>query len=286
VEDGALTEVSSVSSRPGDGIDGIVISTPTFTHNSLIREAAIHGLHIFTEKPVDVTSELISELFDVCKQNNATLCCGFQRRFDNAYVAVERAIREGRIGSPLMATIFFGDHPAPPTEFMMTGGNIFMDLLPHDLDYVRWCLQDDVKSVYATGTSSTDELRDAGVHDNAIAVVTFQKGAVVTFTMSRGASYGYDQRCDFFGSRGMARVENESAHVGVVSDKDGVHASKLKHSFPQRFEQAFKAELNAFADAILDRTTPWPVTATDCIAVQVVSDAARESCESDLPVIL
>jgi len=102
----------------------------------------------------------------------------------------------------------------------------------------------------------------------------------VTLFMSRSATYGYDQRCEIFGEHGMVSVRNEHAHSAVLSNIEGVHSSKLKHSFPQRFEQAFASELDAFADTLLLKV-PWPVTADDCIHVQKVADAARLSCELD-----
>jgi myo-inositol 2-dehydrogenase/D-chiro-inositol 1-dehydrogenase len=75
------------------------------------------------------------------------------------------------------ANLFFADHPCPPKEFLLNGGgNIIMDLAPHDVDYILHTLQDDVVSVYATGTSSTDELAAAGVHDNATMLMKFAKG--------------------------------------------------------------------------------------------------------------
>jgi len=103
-------------------------------------------------------------------------------------------------------------------------------------------------------------------------------GAVVTLTMSRSACYGYDQRCEIFGENGLASVGNEHSNTCVVSDGSGIHSSRLKHSFPQRFHTAFASELDAFADTMMFGKS-WPVTAEDCIAVQQVSDAARESCE-------
>lgn len=277
VDTSSLSSQSS-SSHSEKPIDGIVLCAPTFVHDSVIREAAANGLAIFTEKPVDETSDKISDLFDVCAKNNVSLCCGFQRRFDESYVAARNALKEEKIGKPVSASIFFADHPCPPIEFLLTGGNIFMDLSAHDIDYIRWALQDEVSSVYATGSSSMKELEDAGVHDNATIVMTFKKGTVVTLTMSRSACYGYDQRCEIFGTAGLIKVENEPTNTSILSDKDGVHQSRLKHSFPQRFHSAFTAELDAFADCLL-LDTPWPITAKDCINVQRVADAARESCE-------
>jgi len=207
-----------------------------------------------------------------------SLCCGFQRRFDESYVSVAKAVQRGQIGRPITSSIFFADHPCPPIDFLLTGGNIFVDLSAHDVDYIRWVLNDEVASVFATGTSSTETLEEAGVHDNATVVMKFQKGAIVTLCMSRSASYGYDQRCEIFGDRGLVAVDNHHTNSAVLSDDGGIHRSRYKYSFPQRFNQAFAAELDTFADVLLDQRV-WPITENDCVAVQKVSDAARLSCE-------
>lgn len=109
-------------------IDGVVLCAPTFTHEDVICEAAEYGLPIFVEKPVDETAEKIENLFNICDKHGAKLCCGFQRRFDDSYVAVTDAVRHGKIGKPISANIFFADHPCPPIEFLLSGGDIFMDL--------------------------------------------------------------------------------------------------------------------------------------------------------------
>ena len=106
----------------------------------------------------------------------------------------------------------------------------------------------------------------------------FVTGTVVTLFMSRSATYGYDQRCEIFGDRGMVTVGNQHAHNTTLANSDGFHQSKLQHSFPQRFEQGFAGELDAFADTLLLKQ-PWPVTGQDCVRVQRVADAARLSCE-------
>jgi len=225
---------------------------------------------------VDETGDKITDLFAYCKSCNIQLCCGFQRRFDATYKAVSDAVRGGKIGKPMSASIFFADHPCPPIEFLLTGGDIFMDLSAHDVDYIRYALDDDVDSVFATGSSSDERLREAGVYDNATVVLTFKKGTVVTLTMSRSACYGYDQRCEIFGSEGLANVNNEFAESSIISNVAGVHQSRLKHSFPERFEQAFGQELDTYADCI-NAGVEWPIAREDCIATQLVADACRKS---------
>ena len=111
-------------------------------------------------------------------------------------------------------------------------------------------------------------------------------GTVVTLFLSRSASYGYDQRCEIFGTDGMVQVGNVPEHTAVVSTATGVQHARLQHSFPQRFHQAFAMELDAFADTLLVEGTTWPVTAQQCIHVQRCADAARLSCDTGKIVFL
>jgi myo-inositol 2-dehydrogenase / D-chiro-inositol 1-dehydrogenase len=182
----------------GDGANralyGCIISTPTSTHGDLIREAARHRLSVFVEKPVAESADEIEELFDCCEKADVHLCCGFQRRFDPSYVEACRAIQRhgegepasgggggsGGIGRPLYAHVFFADHPVPPRDFLMSsGGNIFVDLLAHDVDYVLNALHDRVATVYATAASSDQDLGAVGVQDCATVVFTTRKGTFV-----------------------------------------------------------------------------------------------------------
>ncbi len=282
------TDTSCIDTDRPPCLDAIIISTPTPTHEILIKEASRFASSILTEKPVGETAEKIAHLFDHCRALGVALCCSFQRRFDRAYVATQQAIaRGGRLGKPLQAHIVFGDHPSPPIQFLLHGGgNIYMDLLPHDVDYLRWCFDDEISTIYATGVSSTQELHLANIHDRATVVATFQRGAVATFTLSRFTAYGYDQRCEIWGGGGLKiSVQNEYDHPSVVADDRGIHFSPYLPSFPQRFDLAFATELDTFADTIL-HGKPWPVTEKDCIAVQRVCDAAKKSSDSNIPVHL
>lgn len=88
-------------------LDGIVVSSPTSTHAPLIKKAAEYQLSVFTEKPVGETAQQIQQLFQLATRANINLCCGFQRRFDPSYKAATNAIAQGRVGTPVVANIFF-----------------------------------------------------------------------------------------------------------------------------------------------------------------------------------
>lgn len=103
--------------------------------------------------------------------------------------------------------------------------------------------------------------------------------------MSRFAAYGYDQRCEIFGTKGAVRVESIKEHAAVVATSAGMRQARLQHSFPERFHQAFGLELDAFADTILSGAE-WPITASQCVNVQRVADAARLSSRTGLTVLI
>lgn len=268
-------------------LDGVVCCSPTFSHRPIVEQVIKRGIrHVFLEKPVEESASKIETLYNLASEHNVALCCGFQRRFDPSYqsaLAQMPTILSGPgdagPSDVIYANIFFGDHPVPPMEFLLQGGgDIFMDLSAHDVDYVLQALRgQSVVSVYATGTSSTLALQQAGVHDNATMLLTCSGGTVVNIFLSRSATYGYDQRAEFFGRGGRIQVGNIPETSTVVSTSQGICHSKYQHSFPQRFHDAFGNEMDRFADILLGIGPAWPVTKEDCIRVQRIADAAQES---------
>lgn len=269
----------------GERIDAVWITAPTFTHASVIKSAASAKKPVFTEKPVDDNPAVIRELFDFCAAANVKLMCGFQRRFDPGYIAVKEAVVNGDVGKIQFIRVFFGDHPVPPLEFLKTGGDNFMDLAPHDVDFVQWLMEgENPTQIAAMASSSTQELKDAGAMDIATFMMQYPSGAVCTMSMTRGATYGYDQRCEVFGDKGMVVVETPLEKAVTLSDSTGVHRGRLQYSFPQRFHVGFQAEVERFVGVVLgDDGVEWPVCVADCIAAQAISaTASRASSEGQL----
>jgi myo-inositol 2-dehydrogenase/D-chiro-inositol 1-dehydrogenase len=275
-----VIEMGTNNSLNSTTLDGLVITVPTKYHGEYIKEAAQNGLGVFVEKPVADSPDEIEDLYDICDQHQVPLCCGFQRRFDQSYIQAAHNVQQGNIGKVTNAHIHFGDSPGPSLEFMITGGNIFFDLSVHDVDFIRWALNEEIESVYARGNSSREELLECNIQDNATMMMTTASGCIITLTMSRRASYGYDQRCEIFAEKGKISVGNEFETTTIISDKHGDHWSRLKNSFDSRFRDAFTNEINTFANTLLGKTT-WPVTKNDVIRVQQVAAAAKKSLETN-----
>jgi len=190
-----------------------------------------------------------------------------------------------RSGKFSNANIVFGDSPGPSLEFLLEGGDIFYDLSVHDVDFIRWALNEEIESVYARGTSSREELEESNIQDTAIMMMTTTEGSIVTLTMNRKAAYGYDQRCEIFGDHGKISVGNEFETTTTLSDEYGDHLARLKNSFDTRFRDAFANEINSFADTLMGKA-PWMIGKEDVVRVQEVAAAAKQSLETNQIVYL
>ncbi|MHB8088750.1 MAG: Gfo/Idh/MocA family oxidoreductase, partial [Anaerolineaceae bacterium] len=126
---------------------------------------------------------------------------------------------------------------------------------------------------------------EAGDIDTAVITLKFANGAIGTIDNSRKAIYGYDQRVEVFGSKGMVAVANNTANSSMYSSEDGVYSEKPLYFFLERYMDSFIAELSDFIDAVRD-DKPTPVTALDGRKPVVIAMAANKSLKENRPVKL
>ncbi|CAN0086441.1 unnamed protein product [Ectocarpus sp. 13 AM-2016] len=91
--------------------------------------------------------------------------------------------------------------------------------------------------VYATARSFLPQLEEAGVKDSAHCLFTFPSGAVFTLEMTRCSAYGYDNRIEVMGEKGMLSLGNPPSSGLEFFDSTGCSTSPPEHSFPQRFRE-------------------------------------------------
>jgi len=161
------------------------------------------------------------------------------------------------------------------------------DCASHDLDLQRWISQEDPVSVYAQGTCF-DKAIDAlglGDWDNITISLKFPSGTLGLIDVSRHATYGYDQRIEVHGTKGMLQAENERITTVVYSNENGSTIDPTRHSFPQRYVVTYATELDHFVDVMEGKAKP-ALTREDAKKVSIIADAATESARTGLPVIL
>ena len=150
-------------------------------------------------------------------------------------------------------------------------------MMIHDFDMARWLLGEEPIEVYANGSCLVDSaIAAVGDVDTAAVILKTETGKLCQITNSRRAVYGYDQRIEVFGAKGMLRTENELNDLVTHYGRDGVASARPVEFFVERYADAYRRELEDFVDAVLNGRAPL-VTATDGYQALVLANAAAES---------
>src|SRR5262249_4178655 len=190
-------------------VDAIAICTSTDTHAEAIVAAASTGKAIFCEKPVALDLDEIDRALAAVDESGVLFHVGFNRRFDPGHASVREAVSSGAIGDVHLVRISSRDPAPPPLWYAPTSGGLLLDLTLHDLYMGRFVTGSEVVEVYARGgVRITPELVELGDVDTAVATLLHENGALTVIDNSRQAVYGFDQRVEAFGSRGVAASED------------------------------------------------------------------------------
>lgn len=267
-------------------IDAVIIGTPTDTHFDIIQAAAKAGKAIFCEKPVDLSTDRIRQCLEVVAEANVPFMTAFNRRFDPNFALLENQLRNDVIGNIEMVTIMSRDPSPPPIGYLKSSGGIFRDMMIHDLDMARFLLGEEPVEIYATGSCLVDpEIGEAGDVDTASATLRTASGKICVITVSRRASYGYDQRVEVHGSKGMLRAHNVHENTIELANADGFSKSVVQNFFLERYAEAYRDEMIHFVEAVNAGKSPKP-DGQDGLKAQQLADAAALSLEEKRPVLI
>ncbi len=260
-------------------IDAVFICSSTDTHSIISLEAAQAGKNIFCEKPIDHDLDKISRVLDAVKKAGVKYQVGFNRRFDRNFRHIHDVVADGGVGDVQIVKVTSRDPEAPPLSYVKVSGGIFADMTIHDFDMVRYLSGSEVTEVSAVGTCLVNpEIGEAGDVDTCIITLRFANGALGVIDNSRQAVYGYDQRVEVFGSKGMITADNETPNNTTYYTADGVSKEKPLYFFLERYNEAFIEEEKSFVSSCLNDTDTL-VGAFDGLQPVLIGLAAKKSCE-------
>jgi myo-inositol 2-dehydrogenase / D-chiro-inositol 1-dehydrogenase len=267
-------------------VDAVAICSSTDTHVDVMVAAAQARKAIFCEKPVSLDVDEVDRGLDAVEAAGVPIMIGFNRRFDPAHRAVRDAVASGEVGDPHLVRISSRDPAPPPLDYIRASGGIFLDMTIHDFDMARFVTGSEVVEVYAQGAVRIEPaLADVPDLDTAVVTLTHANACITVIDNSRQAVYGYDQRVEVFGSKGVAASENPLAYAGVVRTADGTRLPPLPYFFVERYIPSYLREWAAFVEA-LEAGEPPPVTGNDGRAPLVIGLAAWRSVREHRPVAI
>ncbi|HNP64606.1 MAG TPA: inositol 2-dehydrogenase [Woeseiaceae bacterium] len=277
--------VASVDELLDDArVEAVVIASSTDSHAELIRRSAEAGKAIFCEKPLDLDVAAAEQSLSIAAKNDVLLCLGFNRRHDPSFDAIKAKIDGGQVGDVEVVSITSRDPAPPPVEYIGRSGGLFRDMMIHDFDMGRWLLGEEIVEVFAYGGALIDDaIGKAGDVDTAVAVLRTGNGRLCQITNSRRCSYGYDQRIEVFGAKGMVRADNHTATSVEVASKDGFTTDEALPFFLERYRDAYRLQLDKFLRVVRGERVNIPL-GIDGLQALKIADAAQQSCDEGRPV--
>lgn len=238
-------------------VDGIIIASSTDSHAPLLLRAAETGKAVFCEKPVSLNFDKVAEATRAIEAAGVPCMLGFQRRYDPSFRAVRDRIAGGAAGRLEHVVMFSRDPSPPPASYVRTSGGMFRDTAIHDMDMCRFLLDEDIATVYASGSCLiSPEIGAAGDIDTLMITLTTVTGRMAQVVNCRRGPLGYDQRLEALCENEVLFVDNKPASTVRISRPDGTTAAAPMNYFIERFADAYRDEMAAFADLVWDGTPP------------------------------
>jgi myo-inositol 2-dehydrogenase/D-chiro-inositol 1-dehydrogenase len=273
----ALARASRASTDPMEAIhdpdvEAVVIVTPTSTHATLIEAALRAGKAVWSEKPIAQDLGETRRIVELWRAVDIPVQLGFMRRFDPGYERAKAMIDRGELGRIEQFRASSRDTFPPPLEFLLTSGGSFLDMAVHDLDLARY-LVGEVEEVQAWAAVLFDErFTKADDFDTAVTMLRFRDGALGVVETARHSAWGYDIRTEVAGAVGKVVVDGGQKTPATHLRQFGWEGD-LYEDFPDRFEVAYRRELESFfADLASGRTpSPDPVDALETLRLAVAT---------------
>ncbi len=240
----------------------VAIGSPSGLHAAQGIAAAHRGLHVLTEKPIDISAERADALIEAAARSGVKLGVMFQNRVKPGIRELREWVRTGVMGKPLLVDARVKWY-RPPEYYSgsrwrgtlaLDGGGALINQAIHTVDLLLWLLGDVVRVRARMATL----LHAIETEDTALAILEFASGALGTLEATTAAYPGYPRRVEITGTEGtvileqdrvvaanlrnpppgaidgFAPDENQSASSAVVSDVRGHQA--LFEDFLQAIE--------------------------------------------------
>lgn len=280
---GAKVAVSPAEIWASD-VDAVLIASSTDTHADLLIAAIKADKAVYCEKPIDLNINRVKEVVQEAHHADVPILIGFSRRFDLNHRGVREAVQNGDIGQvELMHLTTRGPQP-PPISYVKVSGGQFRDQTIHMFDLVRWISGEDPVEVYAAGAVLVDPaIGEAGDIDTSMLILKMPGGALCHIDNSRRSAYGYDERIEVFGSKGMVQSRRKpmrevALYAGTKVISDGLHPGWF-----ERMEPTFALAVDALIRTIEGENTDYP-NLMDGLQAQMIAEASIESLKTNQPV--
>lgn len=194
-------------------LDMVLIGSPSGLHAEQGIAAAREGLHILTEKPLDISTAQADALIAAAAKAGVKLGVFFQDRFKNDLVRLKAWVAAGVLGKLILADArvkwfrppgYYADSRWRGT-LRLDGGGALINQAIHTLDLLLWVCGD-VSAVQAVRKTAFHKIE---AEDTLVATLEFANGAIGSFQAATSVFPGYPRRLELTGSEGTVIIEHD-----------------------------------------------------------------------------
>lgn len=205
----AYTDVAEMLAK--EPIDVLCICSASGNHLEPALAAAQAGVHVITEKPLEINLDRADRMIAACREAGVKLACIFQNRFKPDYQKVKAAVSSGKLGNIVLANAYikwyrdeayYASRPWRGT-LQGDGGAALINQSIHTLDLLIDLMGSPTK-VYGQIDTLTHQIEG---EDLGLAIVSFESGAYGTIEGSTAIYPGYPERLEIHGSAGSIVLE-------------------------------------------------------------------------------
>ena len=208
--------VGSLDEMLADGVDGVVVATPSAFHAEQTIRALDAGAAVFCQKPLGRNAEEAAAAVAAARRADRLLAVDFSYRLTKGMEAIVRLVHEGALGDIFAVDLTFHNAYGPDKPWFydraQSGGGCVIDLGVHLVDLAMWILGfPEVRRVDAQlwAKGQPMEPRSSTVEDYATATIE-TAGATVRLACSWNLPAGQDAIIEarFYGTKGGAALRN------------------------------------------------------------------------------
>ena len=292
---GAIAVSDRETALADPAVDAVVITTPASSHAELVVATARAGKAIFCEKPLAEDIPTARAAVEEVRKAGVPSFMGFMKRFEPSHLALIQAVKAGEIGEVELVLLTNRDPKVTLLELSRETHRtapytLLRESTVHDFDLARALLDDEPVEVYVAASSLVEpELGKLGEVDAAMTTLKTGRGALCHINNIWRTTYGYDQRLEVHGVKGLLRAENRPETSLVRYTAAGALHDRLHSGPPEgsqfylhKYAAAYPAEMNHFVESLEEGRRPM-VSVEDGYRSQLLVEAAVESLKTNRP---
>ena len=258
---------NSIESLLADkNITAVIIASPDHLHAEHLSKALSAGKDVLCEKPLASNDSDAKKVAQIANKSKSIVGIGFMRRFDPAYLELKRVIRGGKYGKVLQIRCTSRNVSSPTATTSMLLTNVAV----HEVDVIRWLLEEEIKSVNVNLTKVTSKANSKLLDPISVNCYT-SSGVLATIDICANSTSGYEVGMEVITEKSSLVIEN-LGDLTIVKDfyLPNRKSGRLHKDWMGRFKPAYIAELNAFVESIKKRKLhPNFATANDGLAASI-----------------